>query len=456
MRHLQSVVWSKGVFLTPQHLQAQDHFFEESFRFLLTSLSSCSWGLSVLAFDLAGLNDGRLQITDMQGLFPDGLAFDTTAIDLPPGSRMLDECFTVEQKSCMFYLAVPQHRHGGINVALKGGNGSGARFRSEIRMMRDESGSGIEKPVALARKNFEILAEGEDLEGMVTLPVARVVRTEAGTFAFDQDFIPPMLNVHANERLRGVLRGLVEVISSRSAQLAGSRRQRNQSLADFSASDVARFWLLYTMNTNLPVLLELFRAPYVHPETLYARMLSLGGALTTFSHTAGPLDFPRYEHKAMGECFLKLGSQILALLDTVIPTRFIALPLRRATDSVYIAEIEKDEYLSGAAYVAIAADISSAELIERTPALVKVCSATHLETLIRQALPGVPLTHMAAPPQAIPVKLNYQYFSLDRSGAAWETILRSRNFGMYVPGDIANASMELILVPAEASASRAG
>jgi type VI secretion system protein ImpJ len=390
----------------------------------------------------------------MQGLFPDGLAFDTTATDTPPGSRMLDECFTAEQKSCMFYLAVPQQRHGGINIALQG-NGPSARFRSEVRMMRDENSSGVEKPVALARKNFEMLAEGENLEGMVTLPVARVVRTEAGTFAFDRDYIAPMLIAHASERLKSVLRALVEVISSRSTQIAASRRQRNQSLADFSASDIASFWLLYTMNTHLPVLHEMFRSTHVHPQTLYSEMLSLGGALTTFSHTVGPLDFPRYEHESMGGCFLKLTSQILALLNTVIPTRFIALPLRRAADSVYVTDIEKDEYLSGTAYIAIAADIPGAELIEKTPALVKACSATHLETLIRQALPGVPLTHVAAPPQAIPVKLNYQYFSLDRSGAAWETILRSRNFGVYVPSDIPNASMELILVPAEAAGSRA-
>jgi type VI secretion system protein ImpJ len=454
MRHLQPVVWSKGVFLTPQHLQAQDHFFEESFRFVLNSLSFCSWGFNTLTFDIAGLSEGRLQITDMQGIFPDGLPFDTTATDVPPGSRMLKECFRADQRSCTFYLTVPQQRSGGINIALQR-NGPSARFRSEVRMLRDESGSGVEKPVALACKNFVMLAEGENLEGMIALPVARIVQTDAGNFAFDRDFIAPMLNVHASERLKGVLRGLLEIISSRSAQIAGSRRQRNQSLADFSASDIASFWLLYTMNTHLPVLQELFRCSHVHPEDLYTKMLSLGGALTTFSHTVVPLDFPRYEHDRTGECFLELASQILTLLNTVIPSRFIALPLRRTADSVYITEIEKDEYLSGALYLAIAADIPSAELIERTPALIKACSATHLETLIRQALPGVPLTHIAAPPQAIPVKLNYQYFVLDRSGASWETVLRSRNFGVYVPGDIPNPSMELILVPAEITSNYA-
>ena len=29
MKHLQRVVWSKGMFLTPQHFQAQDEYFEQ-------------------------------------------------------------------------------------------------------------------------------------------------------------------------------------------------------------------------------------------------------------------------------------------------------------------------------------------------------------------------------------------------------------------------------------------
>ncbi len=449
MRHLQSVVWSKGVFLTPHHLQAQDHFFEESLHFVLNSLSFCAWGFSSIALDITAVGEGRLQIGEMQGVFPDGLAFDTAATDVPPESRVLDECFADGQRACTFYLAVPQHRHGGTNVSTQR-NGPTTRFRSEIRMMRDENNPQNEKPVALARKNFGILTESETHDGMIVMPIARVIRTEASTYTVDRDFIAPVLNLRASERLQGMLRGLIEVLSSRSSQISAGRRQRNYSLADFSASDVANFWLLYTMNTRLPVLQEFFRATQIHPATLYTEMLSLAGALTTFSQSAKPLDFPRYEHDDLGSCFLELVSQIFSLLNTVIPSRFLALPLRSTSDSVHTTDIDKDEYLNGAAYLAVAADIPAVELIERAPALLKACSATHLETLIRQALPGVPLTHMPAPPQAIPVKLNYQYFRLDKAGTAWESVKRSRNFGVYVPREIANAAMELILVPSEA------
>ena len=80
------------------------------------------------------------------------------------------------------------------------------------------------------------------------------------------------------------------------------------------------------------------------------------------------------------------------------------------------------------------------------PQLVKVCSANYIDQLVKQALPGVRLTHVAAPPSAISVKVNYHYFSLNQSGSAWDAIARARNVAVYVPADLANPQMECIIV----------
>jgi type VI secretion system protein ImpJ len=448
MRRLQPVVWSKGVFLSPQHLQAQDHFVEDSLRFVLDSLTFRYWGFLSLQIDSANISEGLLQIANGSGLFPDGLPFDLSDADDPPRSRVLDECFDDGRSSCVFYLAVPQSRQGGINIGPRR-TGLSTRFYSELQMLRDENSTGTEKPVSLARKNLQIIADGESLEGSVTLPLARVSRTEAGQYRLDSSFVPPMINAIASDRLTGILRSLVEILVSRSGQLSGVRRQRNQSLVDFSASDIANFWLLYTINTHLPALHQMLHASQVHPESVYMQLLALSGALTTFSKRINPQDLPKYDHERQGKCFNAIESILMELLNTVIPSRVIALPLHLVRDSVYTTEIEEDgELIAGSRfYLAVSAEIPTADLITRTPALVKTCSATHLETLIRQALPGLPITHLSSPPQEIPVKLNYQYFSLDRSGAAWETIKRARNFGAYVPAEIKNPHLELILIP---------
>jgi type VI secretion system protein ImpJ len=446
MRQLQPVVWSKGVFLSPQHLQAQDRFFEESLRFLVEALSFRFWGFTSLRIDGTALSEGQLSISEASGVFPDGLLLDMPASDAPPRLRTLDECFHEGQQACTFYLAVPQDRPGGTNISLQRG-GVSTRFFSELQMLRDENSTGIEKPVSLARKNLQILAEGENLEGSVLLPLARIEKTEAGNYRPDAKFVPPMLDVKGSEVLAGILRGLIEVVVARSSQLAGSRRQRNQSLADFSASDVANFWLLYTMNAHLPVLRHFMEAERIHPESLFLQMLSLAGALSTFSQKIGLRDLPKYEHEDQGKCFIALDAILTELLDTVVPSNFVALPLKPLRDSIYAAAIDKDQYFENSRfYLAISSDMREADLISRVPNLAKTCSATHIEQLIRQALPGLKLTHVPVPPRAIPVKLRYQYFSIERFGPVWEAVTRARNFGVYVPSEIPNPEMELIIL----------
>ena len=446
MRHLQPVVWSKGVFLSPQHLQAQDRFFEDTMRFLAGALFFRNWGFKSLQIDAAGLSQGLLSVAEASGIFPDGLLLDVPACDAAPASRMLEECFRDGRSTCGFFLAVPQDRPGGINVELQR-LGASTRFYAEMQMLRDENSSGVEKPISLARKNMQILAEGENLEGAVLLPLAQIERTEAGGYRHDPKFVPPLLNIKGNELLTGILRGQIETLISRSSQLAGSRRQRNQSLADFSAADIANFWLLYTMNVHLPQLRHMLDATHVHPETAFLHMLSLAGALTTFSPKIEPRDLPKYEHERLGQCFLALDAVIAELLETVVPSNFVSLPLKPLRGSIYATAIDKDRYFENSRpYLAISSDMKEADLIARVPALSKACSATHIEQLIRQALPGLKMTHVPVPPRAVPVKLRYQYFSLDQTGPVWEAVVRARNFAVYVPGEIPNPEMELIFL----------
>jgi len=64
-----------------------------------------------------------------------------------------------------------------------------------------------------------------------------------------------------------ICRRLVEILSAKSSLLAGLRRQKNQSLADFTASDIANFWLLYTVNTHFPLFRHIFETCKGHPNS---------------------------------------------------------------------------------------------------------------------------------------------------------------------------------------------
>ena len=446
MKQLQPVIWSKGTFLTPQHLQLQDRFIEDSLQFGLQALNFRPWGFIDLAVDQQKLTDGQFVLARAAGIFPEGLMFDIPGADPAPESRPLADLFAVNQNTLDVYLALPEYRLGGLNVTSAQSQ-AGTRFIAQLEMFRDENTGINERPVQVARKNLRFLVDGENLQGVTKLRVARVERTGVGTFRLDPIFVPPLLSLGASEYLTTMLRGLVELLHARSSGLAGMRRQKNQSLADFTAADIANFWLLYTINTHFPLFNHLYESKKGHPEELYAAMLELAGALTTFSLKVQPRDLPAYDHDELGKCFTALNEQLRLLLETVVPTNVVSLPLKLVQPSVYATALAEDRYLQGTRmYLAMNAEMPEADLIRKAPQLLKVCSANHVEHLIKQALPGMPLTHLSSPPSAIPLKLKYQYFSLSQSGVAWEAVQRARNLAAYVPSDFANPQMELIIL----------
>ena len=451
MKPLQPVIWAKGTILTPQHLQLQDRFLENLLQFHLEHLAFRPRGFRTLHISQEALAGGSFGLSSASGILPDGLLFDIPESDASPPPRQLSDCFEQDQTSVDLYLAVPHYRERGVNVAASTALG-GARYHAEYELFRDENTGLAEKPVQIARKNLRLLTENEVQEGYSTLRVARVERTETGLFQLNPHFVPPLLDFRASDYLLAIARRLVEILSARSTAIAGMRRQKNQVLADFSISDIANFWLLYTINSALPVFRHLLETRGGHPEALYSAMTSLAGALTTFSTTIHPRDLVAYDHEELGACFTDLDEKLRLLLETVVPSNFVALPLKLVQPAIYATSLDNDKYLVNTRmYLAVKSESAAADVVAKTPQLVKVCSATHIEHLVRQALPGVTLNYTASPPGSIPIKVNYQYFSLNQSGGAWESIVRARNLAAYVPADLRNPQLELIILLPQAS-----
>jgi type VI secretion system protein ImpJ len=446
MRRLQPVIWAKGTFLSPQHLQAQDVFHEDLLQFRTDALNFSPWGFRTLTVSREALAAGDLAIDRASGIFPDGLVFDIPESDAAPAPKPLASYFDATRETIEVYLAVPAWQPGAVNIATAVTPNADTRYRAEVSLLRDENASQIERPVQVARKNFRLLVDSEARAGTPAMKIARVTRTDSGILQLDPVFVPPLLDIQANDYVMSILRRLLEILIAKSATLSGMRRQKSQGLADFSASDVANFWLLYTVNTFLPQMRHVFEVRRGHPEVLFHAMNALGGALTTFSTKILPRDLPLYDHRELGARFTDLDDKLRYLLETVIPSNFVALPLRYTSASIYATAINDDKYLQNTKmYLAVNAEMPEGELIGKAPQLMKPCSATHLEHLVRNALPGLSMRHVI-PPTAIPVKLNYQYFSLNQDGPCWEAIRRSRNFAVWAPSDFANPQMELIIL----------
>ncbi|MDQ6611234.1 MAG: type VI secretion system baseplate subunit TssK [Gemmatimonadota bacterium] len=446
MRHIQPVLWTKGVLLTPQHLQAQDRHHEDTLAFQVGALTFCPWGFSALSFDHAALVAGTLVVNGAAGRFPDGLLFDAPEAGPTPPPKLITEAFGPDQHSVTAYLAVPEYRPGARNV-VRSTDSIVARWQAGEQLIRDETTGLTERPIQVAPPSLRLLLEGENTEGYTTLPVARIMRNDAGQLSLDHTFVPPVLDFAVSDVLMNMARRLVERLAAKSASLAGSRRQRNVGLIDFSVADVGSFWLLYTVNTHFPGVRHLHETRHGHPSVLWETMLALVGALSTFATSSDARTLPAYDHLHLGEKFAELERRLYELLDGAVVDAVVSLPLKVIRPTLHAVAIEQAQWLTAPQwFLAVTSRVRQQELITRVLQGCKVGSADVVETLVRQALPGMELTHISAPPGAVPVQLDFQYFSVTKSGGAWDAIESARNLAVYVPEGLADARFELVIL----------
>lgn len=449
----QKVVWTKGMFLMPQHFQAQDEYFEECLHFRASASNFANWGLSGLGIDEASLVNGLFTLRHCEGVLPDGLLFNMPASDELPEGRQVEEFFPPTQETLDVYLAVPETRPLAKNYSLgpssnQASNGhTSARYVADTRMVIDATLGSDEKPIQVGTKSFRLLFGGENLDGFTSLRIAQVSRNAAGGYVLAPKFVPPLLDIVASDYLMMLARRQVEVLTAKSATLTLPRKQRGRDVADFTTTEVANFWLLHTVNSYLPELKHIWKVRRGHPDVLYRAMLRLAGALTTFTISQNVRDFPDYDHNSLGECFTALDVRVRDLLETVLPSKCVTIPLELTDKLVWSGSIVDERYLKDSQFIlSVSCRMPVDELIAKFPRLAKMSSPNETPRLVRNSLPGVSMRHLPSPPSAVPVKLDNQYFSLVQSGGLWDSITQARAVSVFVPSEIAEPKMELLVV----------
>jgi len=448
MKHLSKVVWSEGMYLGPHHFQAQNRYFEDLAHFVTSTLWFEPYGFIGCSLDAEALRNGTASLLHARGVFPDGLIFDMPESDPLPPSRDITDSFSPTAEHLLIQLAVAAFKPNSANCRLSEAEPvDGFRYAAVERPLPDENTGGDEKRVRVGRKNIRLLLGAESADGCVALPLARVMRDGSGHFIYDAHFIPPCVRIAVSDSLMARLRGLIGVLEERSATLPRAGRSAGKFAAGLSANEVAGFWFSHSINSALAALRHLYFSKRGHPEELFVELSRLAGALCTFSLDSHPRTLPLYDHLDLEKSFQGLEEHIRRHLDLIIPAGCIFIPLELSARYIYTGGIVDQRCLDRARWIlSIHSEIGEADLIIRTSQLVKVCSSQTVPVLVKRALPGLTLTHLPVPPSGISSRPDCQYFSISRGGSCWEHIVKERTVGVYVPGELPDPELELLVI----------
>jgi len=437
MSRTHRIVWNEGMFLGPQHFQQWDHFVDAEIAYRQGLAVPNGWGVRRLELDRDGLANGRLSVQVLEAILPDGTSIVAPARDPLPAGRALKGRFPADLPLLEVFLALPEARPG-IPLCRPDGTERAAdsRFLGETTRVGDDNETGAEVEVTVARPNLKLLLTGESVDSHTVLKLAEIERAADGKLALVRDHAPPSLSLTAAGPVTEILRTILEMLTAKSSALAGQTRQRGGGMVEYGTSDVGNFWLLHTVNSFIPVLAHDLRSPDLHPETAYLHLAQLAGALCTFGVDKHPREVTAYEHDNPGPVFRALERSVRDLLQTVMPTRYTAIPLERRDEATLVGNVENEAMLQpGVQWIlAVSGEMAEARVRDEVPAQVILGSPHNLEFLVRTATPGVILQHLPVPPRDFPLKAGHTYFQLDTQGETWETVRESHSLALYAGG----------------------
>jgi type VI secretion system protein ImpJ len=308
-----------------------------------------------------------------------------------------------------------------------------ARFRPDQMTVADWNG-GPEREIPVVRRNVRLLLGSEADAAFVGIRIGRLMRGAGGALQFAPTFVPPVLRVGASQFLVAGFRRLLSMMISKQRSLAANRRQRTEAAVDFDAADTVKFWLLHTLNENIPRMAHVAEHGPTHPETAFLALGQLIGQLCTFAVDGDPSNLPRFNYLDLGETFAPMFQRAQFLLDAVVAERYVEIPMNKREDGMYLGQFEDPAILRFEYFLSIeGAGIPEAQLRDKIPRLTKIASWGQITSILNSAIPGCKLDLEYRPPGALPLRPGIIYFRVHRTQEFWNDIATTASIAVYQP-----------------------
>jgi type VI secretion system protein ImpJ len=427
------------MFLRPQHFQQQERYFEFISHARALASEGFFWGLRSYELDEQVLAIGKVSLKSAEGIFPDGTPFcfpGHSEVPLP-----LD--YPAQLREQRIFLALPLRRFGTEEVCFEDAPESLARYKvveAELRDVNSISG----EPAALAQlgePRLRLLAECELTDAWIAVGILKVKERRADhQLVLDRGYIPPTLWVGGEPVLKNSLNELLGLVHQRGDALAARLEQPGRG----GTSEIGDFLMLELINRAEPLLAHLSGINGLHPERLFAELLSLAGKLRTFTcKQRRPGCFPPYKHDDLASCFDPLMTDLRQSLSMVLEQSAIRVELQDRKYGVRVAQIADAELLRDASFVlAVHADLPAEVVRIRFPSQVKIGPVERIRDLVNLQLPGIALQALPVAPRQIPFNTGYNYFELDSAGELWKQFERSGGIALHVAGDFPGLALE--------------
>ena len=361
---------------------------------------------------------------------PDGTPFDIPADSPMPDAIDVPDAAAGQIVWLMMPVAAPNTRE----VDEASADSASRYIRGAETFIDSTSALRIEEEIDIAypRLSFELRKTAKP--GYMGLGIARILEVRDKNILFDDKFVPPMLVCAAHPVIDGWLNRIIGWIETKLEELA-------RYAVDPSSG-------------GGPAERRLFRAAAAQPANSGAHPFpaigisfipsgstrSCCGSPASLRHlpppSAGPRDYPAYDHDDLENVFAPLVRDIQEFLSARLGRRAIRLEIIERAQNAFVSPIRDRSLFRNATFVLeVAARRPLVEIQNDFPHLFKVGPNTKMNEIVHANLPGLPLVHLPTPPPHIRAITDHVYFYLDRKSPLWPEFSNAASIGMHFSGD---------------------
>ncbi|MDC5822276.1 type VI secretion system baseplate subunit TssK [Vibrio europaeus] len=409
------VVWSEGMFLSPQHFQQQERYVENFTREFAGQVSPKCFGVTHLELDRSMLNIGKVSVRRAKGIFPDGTPFvveQALVVDVPKNTH--------HKK---VYLALPVTRPGAVDV----GEDARLRHRALEHPVYDTSREQSD-PAALelAILNLQLKLEGDELEDFVLLAIAEISEHKSeGAVVLNQAFVPQCLHFGVSTYLSDCIADVFAQVQYRSRAIH-ARLQAEANSKSYQSLMRDYLWL-QVLGSWMPKLEQWHLDPTLLTRHLYLECVSMAGQMQGLEGKM-PKSFPAWNPDDLYAVFSTVFSELLVLLREVqidnVSTLVWDKQLFVSRRLLRTIVDDRSLYHEGRFIMVVSSSIGATRLGEEFPRAAKLAGNSDIAGLVRNALSGIPLRHLPYAPSELKSLNDAAYFEVDTKSDLWQSLVK--------------------------------
>jgi len=434
------VVWSEGMFLSPQHFQQQDRYLEGFVKGYSELMNPNCYGLAELEFDKTLTKIGKVGIKNAKGLFPDGMPFNIQR------SLVLDISQSTHDK--LVYLALPIYRSGVVDIASE--ENQHRRYNRFDYNIFDTSRDQSEAvQIELAGLNIELKLEGDDLQDYTVIPIAHISEHKSdGEVVLNKAFIPICLYFPVADYLQDNINDLYTQMQYRARSI--SQRLQVESASKSHQALIRDYLWLQALGRWLPSVKSWLDIGTVSPQVIYYACLQIVGEMQGLEGDM-PQEHEQWEPTRQYAIFSELFSDMRILLREVqldnLTTLVWDTSLFEKRRLLRTLVQDRSLYNSGRFILVVSSPLGAVKLSEQFPLTSKLAGNGMIADLVRNALSGVPLRALPVPPSELKARSDAAYFEIDTQSALWrELIQKDESIALYVDTRIGDVDIDFFVI----------